>query len=126
MDSEDIQKLMADIEVLAGSTALMDNEVQKFVVLLKQSPNEEALRFIFEACGDALPDFVGKAGEYGGAGVIFKRFNEALERFHREIGPLFTGEAQVPQEPPPAYGGTDLPTDADAAMSTLAGPGDPE
>lgn len=125
MDSEDIQKLMADIEVLAGSTALMDNEVQKFVVLLKQAPNEEALKFIFEACGDALPDFVAKAGEYGGAGVIFKRFNAALERFHREIGPLFSG-AQAPQEPPPGYGAEGPAMVTDASMSALADHGDPE
>lgn len=126
MESEDIRAQMAAIEALGNATALMDHEVQKAIVLLQQCPNEEALKFIFETCGEGLPQFVERAEEYGVVGIAFRSFNEALMRFHREVAPLFVAPPEAPEEGPPPPEGQDTPPELDASLSALADGTEPE
>lgn len=83
-EEDTLTEVLYDIDRMAETSALLDHEVQRFVVLLRSAPNDEARALILKACGPELPRFLEMAEEFRKTGISFLHLNEAISRLLEE------------------------------------------
>lgn len=84
---------MEDIERLAEASALMDHEIQKMVVLLRQAPPD--VRAMILETAEEMPDYGTLREHVFEVAVAVRNLNRSIQRIMRE---LQEPPEQTPQE----------------------------